>query len=1512
MKFKLFWMGLCLTFAQGICGQIAPGQTDTTDVATCFDFMGTVNFSSTYRWITSYTGPTAPDDWTGGLLNPNTNRMVDFSIPLVADLDGDGYPEIIGLGVSGTGGSTGYYNNIQIYNGQTGEMITKLYLPGTGNHDTYYYYHSSYHGSPCPMAIVDSDRDGIKELIFAFPNNNYLASSSYCNKLVSLELIPQKSNDITTDYTLNEKWQSTANYNADLSANYHKPLPTVVDLDGDGKAEVVVYNRIYNAATGALLSSLEGSSSFIGGDEGAYNNDDYLGFNYVYDMDLDGIYDIVAGGKIYKMPQNMNGTFSPTTITMTGVPDGRTGVADINGDGSPDVVVVKRLDNDDIRIVVWNPNFSNGGNSSSPTILADRTFMHEGYTGAAFASNSYVFIGDIDGRVQQTTDNQSYRLPEIAILSGPYSYVNSKHLTVHPNVAGISTADGGFPTTGTTAGEGAIVAVTWDANPGVSKEERLKLSFILEHDDPSRNTGFTMFDFDNDAQQEICYRDEKSLRIIKPIKPLIKNTATAASNGILFKQAVISYTGFEYPVIADIDNDASAEIIVTGRNANSGAYYYAYIYAVGPKNDKFAPALGVWNQYMYDPFKIKADSLTTPIGPAPNRLSPEFTYNRVVRNAEGTIIKTAEGYQPYNATIMQDMRFKNTPGTPHGSIEPIIFLTEAYIVTTGADKPTITGTNTTNGKITLYVGNKSTAETDVNANTPISIYQNSVSKANFVKKVSLSGCGFTGGSIQAGQTAKIEITGGIDPTAIYILRLGDDSDLSGINEIWRFGLNPPATNNTSNQTGPSSLAFRDCDWSDQEIKVAQLVANDDIYTIQEHSFVDIDLLANDIIPADASINIREGLNGELLSGPVAGDLTWSGNVLRYTHNAKTDLTDGIESFQYQISYMFPGAGAVTTRTATVYIYILQSEANAFVSCYGDNYLIQLKELPGGVQFYWSSGFSTKEETTPHSSLQLSNIVEDTIFYIRPVPTAAPYNGLSFPRGKLHVSVVPEEIDGKRTILKWTGAASTNWFDPNNWTDNDGNAVTYSPSNCTDVILSEGKSRYPTLNRPGIANNIYIKNRAMLGNTFQLTYEKAAFELKLKAKERNRLLMYSAPFGKTYSGDFMLRGKDGYPIKKAVYMSFFQATNPDNSSETATAYHFTQSFSKEDEELTLGKGFILSVDGTQDTGDTSFQFPSPVDQYEYYYDDEYIDNLTTPPQAPLAPFSGVLDRGNPEKNSRFIAEMSSGGTYSASGYFDLTIPNDLPGSKLLMLVNPFNSFLSVDSVLVGNATVLEAGRYYIWDGSEISGFISFQKAKNQWVVGNPDALPQTPSPLLIPPYQAIFVLKKNPGSMATVRLSENWTTTDGVGYELRSGHQTDAGGEENAWYLNVSSGELAGRTALFASEETTHTPALFFDGDQAQSLDIYVIDKQGKAVSITGFSAEEQEVQLGLRLKQSGEIEMDLQGLDTDGYQVYLKDEDQLIDLSDGKKYKTTIVRPVDANKTYFEVNDRFSLLIKKN
>lgn len=65
----------------------------------------------------------------------------------------------------------------------------------------------------------------------------------------------------------------------------------------------------------------------------------------------------------------------------------------------------------------------------------------------------------------------------------------------------------------------------------------------------------TSFDFNADGKNEVVYNDETHLRIYE-----------GATGRVLYEIANSSHTLFEYPVIADVNGDGHANIIVGGNN----------------------------------------------------------------------------------------------------------------------------------------------------------------------------------------------------------------------------------------------------------------------------------------------------------------------------------------------------------------------------------------------------------------------------------------------------------------------------------------------------------------------------------------------------------------------------------------------------------------------------------------------------------------------------------------------------------------------------------------------------------------------------------------------------------------------------------------------------------------------------------------------------------------------------------------------------------------------------------
>ncbi len=98
--------------------------------------------------------------------------------------------------------------------------------------------------------------------------------------------------------------------------------PSIADMDGDGFAEIIAGSSIYSH-TGEVLGV---------GDYGVGGTGGYGALSIPVDLDGDGLLEVVVGNAAY----NMDGS----TKYSNGLADGIPAVADFDGDGEPEVVVV--------------------------------------------------------------------------------------------------------------------------------------------------------------------------------------------------------------------------------------------------------------------------------------------------------------------------------------------------------------------------------------------------------------------------------------------------------------------------------------------------------------------------------------------------------------------------------------------------------------------------------------------------------------------------------------------------------------------------------------------------------------------------------------------------------------------------------------------------------------------------------------------------------------------------------------------------------------------------------------------------------------------------------------------------------------------------------------------------------------------------------------------------------------------------------------------------------------------
>jgi hypothetical protein len=127
-----------------------------------------------------------------------------------------------------------------------------------------------------------------------------------------------------------------------------------------------------------------------------------------------------------------------------------------------------------------------------------------------------------------------------------------------------------------------------------------------------------VFDFDGDGQAEVVYSDEQRLRIY-----------AGATGDVVWSTCNTTGTLQEYPVIADVDNDGHADIVVVsnsyaspGIQCNDGTNIaQAGVRVFGDAAGTWARTRRIWNQHTYHVTNVNEDG-TIPSVEAPNWSQP--------------------------------------------------------------------------------------------------------------------------------------------------------------------------------------------------------------------------------------------------------------------------------------------------------------------------------------------------------------------------------------------------------------------------------------------------------------------------------------------------------------------------------------------------------------------------------------------------------------------------------------------------------------------------------------------------------------------------------------------------------------------------------------------------------------------------------------------------------------------------------------------------------------------------
>jgi hypothetical protein len=476
--------------------------------------------------------PVTEWSWTGSSILPNHDQIQ--SLPLVADVDGDTFPDVVV--------ATFVHNtqpaHLRLLDGRDGSekwsAAAEAYSP---------------HNAVCPstnQAIADLDGDGSLEIVSLMFDNGLGAFDAAGNVVWRATLAdgvtPYQGGVVTTGFPCN------------LLGSV-----AVAHMDGDDQAEVVIGGVIFDS-TGRMIA---GQGREAAGFNGAYGP-----ISIIADVDGDGTQDVVTGKAAFRLDGSV--------IWDNGLADGYTAIADLDGDGAAELVVTSvgsvRVQDPATGSVLAQLAVPGGGPSGGPPTVAD--FDGDGVMDFSAAG---------------------------ANLYSAFSYASDPA----PAISVKWSAD------------------TYDVSPGT--------------------TGSSVFDFDGDGAAEVVYNDERRLLIFN-----------GADGAVRFESPSSGLTGAEYPVVVDVDGDNNSELLAISADYGPAPTRHG-LFVYGDANDRWVRTRRIWNQHSYHITNVNVDG-TLP-QPEPASWAPGSPNNYRV---------SAQGAGVYNAPDLEVDLEVSTASCPAG------------------------------------------------------------------------------------------------------------------------------------------------------------------------------------------------------------------------------------------------------------------------------------------------------------------------------------------------------------------------------------------------------------------------------------------------------------------------------------------------------------------------------------------------------------------------------------------------------------------------------------------------------------------------------------------------------------------------------------------------------------------------------------------------------------------------------------------------------------------------------
>jgi len=337
----------------------------------------------------------------------------------------------------------------------------------------------------------------------------------------------------------------------------HSVTPAIGDIDADGLPEIVA------VAVGGDLVAFEHDGTVAWMADNGWN-DAYSGAVALADLDEDGDVEIVIG--------NIVADHQGATLWTAPQPAGNwsaTTVADL--DGAPGMEVV----------------------------LGHAAYHADG--------SEYYVNASIQPGYPQVANLDDDPDPEVLVTNGSgLNLLEHDGTTVFTGLR--PTGDGiGFTTWLRPAtvhdfdGDGVAEFAVSSGNHYTVYERTAEILWSSDVSDQSGIAAGTAFDFLGDGGAEAMYADETQLFVFDDAGvPLLQIPRTSG-------------TLSEYPVVADIDNDGSAEIVVVSNNFSGTPS--PTVQVIRDVEDRWIQARRIWNQHTYHVTNVREDATIPAVEP---------------------------------------------------------------------------------------------------------------------------------------------------------------------------------------------------------------------------------------------------------------------------------------------------------------------------------------------------------------------------------------------------------------------------------------------------------------------------------------------------------------------------------------------------------------------------------------------------------------------------------------------------------------------------------------------------------------------------------------------------------------------------------------------------------------------------------------------------------------------------------------------------------------------------------